>query len=76
MLHEEPDELTHGIIGCAIKVHRELGPGLLESAYEFFFTYELQKSGYSVARQVTLPITYDGVKVDLGFRPDLIVDGQ
>lgn len=70
------DEFTRRVIGCGIKVHKFTGVGLLENAYETFFAHELRKSGFSVDRQVTLPATYDGVQVDLGYVPDLIVDGR
>jgi GxxExxY protein len=70
------DDFTHGVIGCAIKVHRILGCVLLESAYEECLTYELIKSGFSVARQVVLPIEYDGVRINAGYKPDLVIDGK
>lgn len=70
------DPLTGRIIGCAITVHRELGSGLLESAYQECLCYELLKSGLAVARQVALPVVYDGHKLELGFRPDIIVNGE
>lgn len=72
----EDDELTRRIIGCAIKVHRALGVGLLESAYEACLTYELIKQGFSVVRQSTLPVIYDGVHINVGFKPDLIIDNE
>ena len=71
---DSEDLLTKEIIGLAIAVHRELGPGLLESVYEYFLAYELNKAGLKVLRQPTLPVTYGGVRFDLGFRPDLIVN--
>ena len=67
-------ELTERIIGAAIAVHGALGPGLLESAYEACLAHELAKRGMKVARQVDVPIIYDGCRVDLGFRSDLIVE--
>ena len=70
------DQFTRRVLGCAIKVHKFTGVGLLENAYETFFTYELVKNGFSVARQVTLPAVYDGVRVDLGYVPDLIIDNR
>jgi GxxExxY protein len=66
-------ELTEEIIGCAIEVHRHLGPGLLESAYEECLAYELHESGLLIARQVSLPIVYKTVRLDLGYRIDLLV---
>jgi GxxExxY protein len=72
---QSPD-LTREIIGAAIKVHRELGPGLLESAYEACLAYELQKLGMTVERQKAVPLIYENVKLDCGFRADLVVDGR
>ena len=66
--------LTSDIIGAAIKVHRALGPGLLESAYEACLAYELQQLGRRVERQKPVPVIYEGVKLDCGFRADLVVD--
>ena len=66
-------DLTPEIIGAAINVHRQLGPGLLESAYEACLAYELQKIGLPVERQKAVPVIYDGVKLDCGFRADLVV---
>ena len=54
-------QLTEKIIGCAIEVHKALGPGLLESAYEECFCYELAQNGFSVSRQVPLPVVYKGI---------------
>ncbi len=65
--------LTHSIIGAAIEVHRELGPGLLESAYETCLVHELQLRSLSFRRQVPLPLHYKGVSLDCGYRIDLIV---
>jgi GxxExxY protein len=69
-------DLTHEIIGAAIKVHRELGPGLLESAYEACLAYELQKLGMKVERQKAVPLIYENVKLDCGFRADLVVESR
>ena len=66
-------ETTEAIIGAAIEVHRELGPGLLESAYEACLFYELTQRGLDVLRQVKLPITYKGVELDQGYKIDLLV---
>ena len=68
--------LTQEIIGAAIKIHRKLGPGLLESAYEACMSYELQNLGRRVERQKAVPLFYEDVKLDCGFRADLIVDGR
>ncbi len=64
------------MIGAAIEVHRELGPGLLESAYEECLAIELDEAGLSVQRQVELPLRYKGRDLDAGYRLDLVVDGQ
>jgi len=69
-------DLAREIIGAAIKVHRELGPGLLESAYEACLAYELQKSGMKVERQKPVPLIYENVKLDCGFRADLVVESR
>jgi len=66
--------LTDQIIGAAVAVHRALGPGLLESAYEACLYYELVKPGLSVERQKPLPLTYEGVKLDCSYRMDLVVE--
>jgi GxxExxY protein len=68
--------LTQEIIGAAIKIHRRLGPGLLESAYEACLAYELQTLGRRVERQKAVPLFYEGVKLDCGFRADLIIEGR
>jgi GxxExxY protein len=67
------NELTHAIIGAAMKVHRVLGPGLLESAYEACLAHELTRRGYHVERQKPVPVVFEGEKVECGFRADLIV---
>ena len=68
------NDFSDRIIGAAIAVHRALGPGLLEAAYEACLEYELMKAGFQVARQVLLPVVYENVKVDAGFRLDLVVN--
>ncbi len=70
------NELTYAIIGAAMKVHRVLGPGLLESAYEACLAYELEKLGLRVERQKPVPVIYEEVKLDCGFRVDLLVEGH
>ena len=70
------NEITEEIIGAAIAVHRELGPGLLESAYEACLVYELAERGLNVEQQKALPMAYRGVKVDCGYRIDLLIEGQ
>lgn len=69
-------EITAEIIGAAINVHRRLGPGLLESAYEACLTYELEKAGLRVQRQKPVPLIYDRVKLDCGFRADMVIEGK
>ena len=68
------NELSGLIIGTCIEIHRELGPGLLESVYEEVLTYELTEKGLLVERQKDVPVVYKGKKMELGFRADLIVN--
>ncbi len=70
------NELTEIIIGCAIKVHKTIGPGLLESAYEECLHYELMQTSLTVFRQKPLPLVYQSVRLDCGYRMDLIVNGK
>lgn len=70
------NELTEQIIGCAIKVHRALGPGLLESAYEECLYYELNKTGLLIEKQKPLPLVYEEVKLECGYRSDIIVENK
>ena len=70
------EDITKIIIGCAIDVHKELGPGLLESAYEECLYYELQKAGLRVEKQKAIPVIYKEIKLDCGYRADLIVDDK
>jgi GxxExxY protein len=72
----EMNRITDIVISAAIAVHRELGPGLLESAYEACLVYELIQHGLSVERQKSVPVTYRGVKIDCGYRIDLLVEGK
>ena len=67
-------EISHAIITAAMKVHTELGPGLLESAYQACLQHELQEAGFRSANQVGLPVVYRGVKLELGYRMDLLVE--
>ncbi len=67
------DPLTNRVIGLAIGVHRELGPGLLESAYEECLCFELKQSGIDFSRQMTLAIVYKGIQLDCGYRLDIVV---
>ena len=66
--------ISHNIIGAAFKVHSALGPGLLESTYEVCLEYELVKLGYRVERQKSLPVNYEGIKLDAGYRIGLLVE--
>lgn len=70
----ELNKITEKIIGAAIRVHRTLGPGLLESAYEFCLAYELQKAGLQVEQQKPIPLVYEAVKLECGYRMDLLVE--
>jgi GxxExxY protein len=71
---ETLNQISYDIIGAAFKVHSALGPGLLESTYEVCLEYELIKSGYKVERQKNLPVNYDGLSIDAGYRIDLVVE--
>lgn len=71
---KDTNDLTGRIIGCAMKVHSALGPGLLESAYEACLAHELAKAGLRVERQKSLPVIYDGIAVDCGYRIDVLVE--
>lgn len=68
------NQISDRVIGCAIDVHRSLGPGLLESAYEECLSYELIQSGFSFQRQLTLPLIYKEIRLDCGYRIDLLVE--
>ncbi len=70
------EDITKVIIGCAIDVHKELGPGLLESAYEECLYYELQKARLKVEKQKAIPVVYNEIKLDCGYRADLIVEDK
>lgn len=72
----ENDSLTEKIIGAAIQVHRELGPGLLESTYEACLNYELTLAKLKVEIQKPIPLFYKGTKLDTGYRLDMVVEGQ
>lgn len=72
----QDNDLTELIIGCAIKVHKFLGPGLLESAYEECLSYELGKKGLDVKRQIPVPVVYEEIKLDCGYRLDLLVNNS
>jgi len=70
----EDNEITEKIIGCAIMVHKAFGPGLLESAYQSCLYYELVKSGLTVEKEKPLPLVYEEVKLDCGYRMDLVIE--
>lgn len=70
------NDISQIIIGCAIKVHTALGPGLLESAYEECLYYELRKSGLKVEKQKALPLIYEEIKLEVGYRLDLMVEDK
>ena len=77
MATETPrDNLTEKVIGAAIEVHRHLGPGVLESAYEECLCWELSQARLIVERQVPLPIAYKGINLEVGYRLDLVVEKQ
>ncbi len=70
------NEISKILIGCAISVHKELGPGLLESTYEACLEYELVQRGLNVKRQLALPVKYKGQLIDAGYRIDLLVEDK
>ncbi len=70
----ELNDLSEKIIGCAIKVHRTLGPGLLESTYEVCLMHELRKAALKAERQVEFPVFYDGMRLDAGYKLDVLVE--
>lgn len=70
----KPNEITEAVIGSAIEVHKHLGPGLLESAYEVCLAYEITTRGLKVVRQLQLPVRYKEVHLDCGYRVDLLVE--
>ena len=72
----EIDELTEIVIGCAIEVHRNLGPGLSESAYKECLLYELRTQGVVAEKEISLPIIYKEIKIDHGYRIDLLIENR
>ena len=74
MTKKEITRLSYEIVGCAIKVHKELGPGLLESVYEQCLKYELQKNGFDVRQQMRIPVIYDEMTMEVDLRLDLLVN--
>ena len=73
---QEGDPLTKEVIGCAIEVHKELGPGLLETVYEECLAYELTMKGLKYKRQVKLPVKYKNMELECGFRMDILLPGN
>ena len=73
---ERLNKLSYEIIGCAMKVHSQLGPGLLESTYEACLEYELKQKGFKVESQKSLPVIYNSIKLDAGYRIDLMVEDE
>ena len=76
MAATENDPLTQKVIGFAIEVHRQLGPGLLESAYEECLCYELKQAAVAHKRQVALPVIYKSVRLDCGYRMDIVIEDK
>ena len=72
----EFDELSNKVIGCALEVHKSLGPELMESVYEKCLSYELAKAGLKYETQKAMPVNYKGIKIDCGFRIDILVEGR
>ena len=70
------NQIAKEVVDAAVKIHTKLGPGLLESVYEAVLTRELERRGLRVERQVPIPIEYEGLKCDEGFRADIIVEGK
>jgi GxxExxY protein len=73
-LSQLEEEIGKAIVNAAFKVHKELGPGLLEKVYEVCVAHELRKAGYDAKRQIDIPIVYDGIQFDEGLRLDLLVN--
>ena len=76
MIDKNENQLSNIIIGCAIEVHKQLGPGLLEPAYQQCLFYELLKQGLHVVKEKPMPIIYKDVKLDHGYRIDLLVNNK
>ena len=73
---QEENRISYDIRGCAFKVHKELGPGLFESVYELALSYELRQLGYDVKNQVMIPVVYASIKMDKGFKSDILVNDK
>jgi len=76
MIEKTENELATTIIGCAIEVHKHLGPGLLESAYQECLYYELLQNGLMVSKEISMPIIYKEIQLDHGYRMDLLVNNK
>ena len=70
------NEIARQIVDAAFKIHTQVGPGLLESAYEAMLVYELRQRGLTVGQQVPVPVVYDGVQLEIGYRADLVVEDK
>jgi GxxExxY protein len=70
------NNLSYQVIGIAMKLHRDVGPGLLESAYEHALAFDLREAGFEVKQQLPLPFIYKSIKLDIGYRIDLLVENQ
>jgi GxxExxY protein len=70
------NEIGRIVVDCAVRLHKDLGPGLLETVYEVLLAHELQQRGLNVERQVPIPIVFHGIRFDEGFRADTIVEGK
>ncbi len=75
-IDQEVDEIASKVVDAAFKVHKNLGPGLLENAYELCLLHELKQKGLKIQRQVAVPLVYEGVEIPVGFRADVIVEGR
>jgi GxxExxY protein len=72
----EENEISYKIIGAAIELHKNIGPGLLESAYEYALAFELRELGLKVSQQVSMPFVYKEIKQEIGYRMDLLVEDK
>jgi len=72
----DENEIGKYVVDCAVQIHREIGPGLLETVYEVVLAHQLRQRGLQVERQVAIPIEYNGLRFDEGFRADIIVEDR
>jgi GxxExxY protein len=70
------NDISYKIIGCVIEIHKNIGPGLLESAYENALAHDLKELGFQVKQQISMPFTYKGIKQNVGYRIDLLVENK